>query len=74
MQFPKNRHSYSPGPDPSRLGDVKETGGESLFLEVENTNNSAIGLYENLGFVRRGSRKGYYGKKKDALIMKKDLR
>ena len=32
----------------------------SCFLEVHSQNKVAISLYERLGFVKRGFRKGYY--------------
>ncbi|MBK6087455.1 ribosomal protein S18-alanine N-acetyltransferase [Ruminococcus sp. M6(2020)] len=43
---------------------------DSIFLEVRESNTSAIRLYESLGFERIGVRKGYYQKpKEDAVIM-----
>lgn len=47
-----------------------------LHLEVRAGNVSAIGLYENLGFVRTGLRRGYYptaGGREDAILMRLDL-
>lgn len=42
-------------------------------LEVRVSNTSAIRLYERLGFVARGVRRGYYtDNREDALIMWKD--
>jgi [ribosomal protein S18]-alanine N-acetyltransferase len=42
-------------------------------LEVRVSNQEAIGLYENLGFVRQGLRRGYYtDNREDALIMWRD--
>jgi [ribosomal protein S18]-alanine N-acetyltransferase len=42
-------------------------------LEVRVSNNGAIKLYEKLGFVPRGIRRGYYtDNREDALIMWKD--
>ena len=42
-------------------------------LEVRVSNRSAIRLYEGLGFVARGVRRGYYtDNREDALIMWKD--
>jgi ribosomal-protein-alanine N-acetyltransferase len=42
-------------------------------LEVRVSNDRAIDLYERLGFVRQGIRRGYYtDNREDALIMWKD--
>jgi [ribosomal protein S18]-alanine N-acetyltransferase len=42
-------------------------------LEVRVSNEGAIKLYENLGFVKRGIRRGYYtDNREDALIMWRD--
>ena len=42
-------------------------------LEVRVSNDRAIDLYEKLGFVRQGIRRGYYtDNREDALIMWKD--
>ena len=42
-------------------------------LEVRVSNDGAIRLYETLGFVRRGVRRGYYtDNREDALIMWRD--
>ena len=42
-------------------------------LEVRVSNGEAIGLYESLGFVRQGLRRGYYtDNREDALIMWRD--
>ena len=42
-------------------------------LEVRVSNEGAIKLYESLGFVRRGVRRGYYtDNREDALIMWRD--
>ena len=42
-------------------------------LEVRVSNRDAIGLYENLGFVRQGIRRAYYtDNREDALIMWRD--
>ena len=45
---------------------------QKLFLEVEETNESAINLYKKLGFELIYTRKNYYGDK-SALIMVKEL-
>lgn len=45
-------------------------GAGSATLEVRESNSAAIGLYESLGFVRAGLRKGYYDTPPDnAVIM-----
>lgn len=41
-----------------------------FFLEVRVDNFRAIKLYEKIGFKRIGLRKDYYGKGKDAILMK----
>lgn len=44
-----------------------------LTLEVRLSNENAIRLYENLGFVQVGRRKNYYQKpREDALILRKE--
>jgi len=46
---------------------------QDVFLEVRPSNSVAIRLYETLGFVRVGLRKGYYqapGGREDALVYK----
>ncbi len=49
----------------------------TLFLEVRPSNVIAIDLYESLGFLEVGQRKGYYpkqnGGREDALVMAKEL-
>ena len=51
---------------------------ESLFLEVDETNLAALGLYRRLGFEQVGRRPGYYehagGPKTGALVMRRALR
>ena len=49
---------------------AREKGAGSATLEVRERNSAAIGLYESLGFVRAGLRKGYYDSPPDnAVIM-----
>lgn len=43
-----------------------------VFLEVEETNLGALRLYQRVGFVRCGCRKGYYAGK-DAVVMEYSL-
>jgi ribosomal-protein-alanine N-acetyltransferase len=42
------------------LNAARNAGMYDVFLEVRPSNNGAIRLYESLGFVRIGVRKGYY--------------
>ena len=39
---------------------INRGGAERLFLEVRDSNDSAIRLYQSLGFFQCGTRKGYY--------------
>lgn len=56
---------------------VAQEGSEAIFLEVRESNQSAIALYHKLGFDRVGLRKNYYpaqaGTRESALLMKKHL-
>ena len=49
-----------------------------MFLEVDNGNTAALGLYRKLGFEKVGERQGYYkqenGALSTALVMKRVLR
>ncbi|MDQ6435544.1 N-acetyltransferase [Mesorhizobium sp. LHD-90] len=51
---------------------------EALFLEVDEANGGAIGLYRRLGFIQVGRREKYYAGEKGsaagALVMRRDLR
>lgn len=48
-----------------------EKAGENIFLEVRESNEAAIGLYEKMGFQEISRRKDYYREpKEDAVIMK----
>ncbi len=50
----------------------KERGITEFFLEVRASNEAAVRLYEKLGFIEVGRRKGFYERpKEDALIYKK---
>jgi ribosomal-protein-alanine N-acetyltransferase len=60
------------------LREISTRGGRSVFLEVDEGNDAAIGLYRKLGFRQVAERKGYYsdgkGNKSTALVMRLDLR
>ena len=60
------------------IRETRSRGGETMFLEVEEGNAAAIGLYRKLGFAKVAERKGYYsdsgGNKSTALVMRLDLR
>lgn len=59
----------------SVMSEMRLDGMERMTLEVRLTNTRAIGLYERLGFVAAGVRKGYYADtQEDALIMWAELR
>lgn len=50
----------------------KQRGAETAFLEVRESNHSAIRLYERIGFNEVGRRRDYYpavGGREDALVM-----
>ncbi|WP_035351927.1 GNAT family N-acetyltransferase [Edaphobacter aggregans] len=50
-------------------------GADAVELEVRSANHGAIALYERLGFVRVGMRKGYYREPADdAVLMRIDVR
>ena len=51
----------------------KERGASAMMLEVEHTNESAIALYKNLGYMKISVRMDYYGPGKDAFVMRKDF-
>jgi ribosomal-protein-alanine N-acetyltransferase len=44
-----------------------------LFLEVQETNDAAIALYESTGFERQGRRRDYYGPGLHALVLRRRL-
>lgn len=60
------------------LREIRARGGETVFLEVDEGNTAAIGLYRKLGFAKVAERKGYYedrqGNRTTALVMRLDLR
>jgi ribosomal-protein-alanine N-acetyltransferase len=56
------------------LGDARQRGIRTVFLEVRPTNTGALSLYQSLGFQVIGRRKGYYyDTGEDALVMEADL-
>jgi len=58
----------------SLLDDCVAAGVDRLLLEVRSKNVGAITLYEGLGFVREGLRKGYYPDDGDsAVLMGRDV-
>lgn len=60
------------------LRELHSARAEALFLEVDEVNAPAIGLYRRLGFHEVGRRPAYYdheaGRKSGALVMRRDLR
>jgi ribosomal-protein-alanine N-acetyltransferase len=48
-------------------------GSSAIMLEVATDNTGAIALYESLGFSQISKRSNYYGSKKDAFVMQKEL-
>lgn len=59
------------------IADLAMTPVRQLFLEVDETNQSALALYKKFGFTKIGERKGYYphadGTQATALVMRADL-
>jgi [ribosomal protein S18]-alanine N-acetyltransferase len=56
------------------LAEARRRGCTQVFLEVLETNEAAISLYEKFGFERQGRRRDYYGPGADALVMRKRFR
>ncbi len=50
-----------------------EMGGESLTLEVRESNGAAIAMYEMLEYDRAGIGAGYYQNGEDAVVMRKRM-
>ena len=48
-------------------------GSIAMMLEVKTDNAAAISLYESLGYSKINTRKDYFGRGLDALVMRKDL-
>jgi [ribosomal protein S18]-alanine N-acetyltransferase len=56
------------------IADVMDEGVRSLYLEVRESNAAARALYDALGFVPVGRRRGYYQHpSEDALLLRRDL-
>ncbi|MBO3758809.1 N-acetyltransferase [Ciceribacter sp. L1K22] len=59
------------------MREAQARGGLSMFLEVDDGNGPALGLYRKLGFEIAGRRDSYYqdaeGRRSAALVMKRDL-
>ena len=53
--------------------EARRHGANTLFLEVSTRNPAARGLYQRLGFVQIGRRRGYYADGSDALTLSKTL-
>lgn len=51
----------------------KNSGVNTIFLEVNSINKKAISFYLNAGFEPYAERKNYYGKNLDAILMKKQM-
>ena len=60
------------------MREAEMRGAETMFLEVDGGNASAVGLYRKLGFKTVAERQAYYtakdGTKSTALVMCRDLR
>lgn len=56
------------------FNEVKKHGAARMFLEVRESNEAAIGLYEKNGFITAGTRRHFYSDpEEDALVMMKLL-
>lgn len=59
------------------IREARDQAAEAVFLEVDETNIAAVGLYRKLGFAKVGERRAYYqgvnGAKTAALVMRLDL-
>jgi ribosomal-protein-alanine N-acetyltransferase len=51
------------------LDDCRKKGGEVIFLEVRLSNEAAIALYRQVGFIETGIRRKYYENGEDAILM-----
>ena len=55
----------------SVLESVRHLGARAVILEVRDTNDAAIMLYQKLGFEQLAARQNYYGPGQHALILKR---
>jgi ribosomal-protein-alanine N-acetyltransferase len=59
------------------MREARSRGGQSMFLEVDDGNLAALGLYRKLGFEEAARRPAYYtdaeGRRSAALVMKRVL-
>ncbi|MFG1347583.1 ribosomal protein S18-alanine N-acetyltransferase [Xanthobacter autotrophicus DSM 431] len=55
------------------LGRLASEGISTSFLEVEEGNTAALGLYRSMGYAEAGRRKGYYSGGADALMLRRDF-
>jgi len=56
------------------LDEAARRGCTQVFLEVHDTNEPALRLYERAGFEKQGRRRDYYGPGLDALVLRRRLR
>ena len=57
------------------LDEAKKTGASRMFLEVRESNESALSLYRTVGFSEIGKRRNYYiNPREDAVIMEITLK
>ena len=52
---------------------AREKGAREIFLEVAPENAAARALYETMGFIQTGLRKGYYRSGADAQVLRRTL-
>lgn len=53
---------------------IERPGVERIFLEVDKENAAALAFYQSMGFEIYLERKGYYGGKRDAWCLKREIR
>lgn len=57
------------------LAEFRVSGVGRVFLEVRESNQTAIGFYEKFGFLKAGRRPGYYREPEEAaVVMRRELR